>query len=203
MLQAVTTIEGMKSLIGEEISVGSWVQVTQEQVNAFADVTGDHQYIHVDPERARQTMFGGTVAHGYLTLSMLPLLGREREGVKIELGGRMAVNYGLNRVRFPNPVPVGKRVRVRSKLLGVEEINPGKGPNGKPEAVQLVYQQTVDAPRSPAWWQKRSRGSTSSTTVAPKQRTTRDMTGLDIAGSTPGGGGARSTPPAPGFGSRR
>jgi acyl dehydratase len=144
MPEAVTTIEGLKSLIGEEISVGSWVQVTQEQVNAFADVTGDHQYIHVDPERARQTMFGGTVAHGYLTLSMLPLLGREREGVKIDLGGRMAVNYGLNRVRFPNPVPVGKRVRVRSKLLGVEEINPGKGPDGKPEAVQLVYQQTVD-----------------------------------------------------------
>jgi acyl dehydratase len=75
---------------------------------------------------------------------MLPLLGREREGVKIDLGGRMAVNYGLNRVRFPNPVPVGKRVRVRSKLLGVEEINPGKGPDGNPEAVQLVYQQTVD-----------------------------------------------------------
>ena len=144
MLEEVTTIEGLKSLIGEEISVGSWVQVTQEQVNAFADVTGDHQYIHVDPERARQTMFGGTVAHGYLTLSMLPLLGREREGVKIDLGGRMAVNYGLNRVRFPNPVPVGKRVRVRSKLLGVEEINPGKGPDGNPEAVQLVYQQTVD-----------------------------------------------------------
>jgi acyl dehydratase len=144
MPEAVTTIEGLKPLIGEEISVGSWVQVTQEQVNAFADVTGDHQYIHVDPERARHTMFGGTVAHGYLTLSMLPLLGREREGVKIELGGRMAVNYGLNRVRFPNPVPVGKRVRVRSKLLGVEEINPGKGPDGKPEAVQLVYQQTVD-----------------------------------------------------------
>jgi acyl dehydratase len=144
MPEAVTTIEGLKSLIGEEISVGSWVQVTQEQVNAFADVTGDHQYIHVDPERARQTMFGGTVAHGYLTLSMLPLLGREREGVKIDLGGRMSVNYGLNRVRFPNPVPVGKRVRVRSKLLGVEEINPGKGPDGKPEAVQLVHQQTVD-----------------------------------------------------------
>src|SRR5438270_12622088 len=117
MPETVTTIEGLKSLIGQEISIGSWVEVTQDRVNAFADVTGDHQYIHVDPERARQTMFGGTVAHGYLTLSMLPLLGREREGVRIELGGRMAVNYGLNRVRFPNPVPVGKRVRVRSKLL--------------------------------------------------------------------------------------
>lgn len=144
MPEAVTTIEGLKSLIGQEITVGKWVEVTQDRVNAFADVTGDHQYIHVDPARARQTMFGGTVAHGYLTLSMLPLLGQEREGVKIDLGGRMAVNYGLNRVRFPHPVPVGKRVRVRSKLLGVEEINPGKGPSGGPEAIQLVYQQTVD-----------------------------------------------------------
>jgi acyl dehydratase len=144
MPQEVQTIDELKQLIGQEIGAGQWVEITQERVNAFADVTGDHQYIHVDPERARKTMFGGTVAHGYLTLSMLPLLGQEREGVRINLGGRMGVNYGLNRVRFPAPVPVGKRIRVRSTLLNVEEIKPGAGPGGKPEAVQLTYQQTVD-----------------------------------------------------------
>jgi acyl dehydratase len=89
-------------------------------------------------------MFGGTIAHGYLTLSLLPLLGRERVGVQLNLGGRLAVNYGLNRLRFPAPVPVGKRVRLRSKLLGVDEVKPGVGPGGGPEAVQLTYQQTVE-----------------------------------------------------------
>jgi acyl dehydratase len=142
--QEVQTIAELKSFIGQEVGVGSWLEITQDQVNAFADLTGDHQYIHVDPERARKTMFGGTIAHGYLTLSLLPLLGREREGVRLNLGGRMAVNYGLNRLRFPGPVPVGKRVRLHSKLLHVEEIKPGAGPGGGPEAVQLTYQQTVE-----------------------------------------------------------
>ena len=144
MPQHVQTIEELKALLGRELAVGTWVQITQEQVNAFADLTGDHQYIHVDPERARKTMFGGTIAHGYLTLSLLPLLGRDREGVRIDLSGRMAINYGLNRVRFPGPVPVGKRIRLRSKLLNVEEINPGAGPDGKPQAVQLTQEQTVE-----------------------------------------------------------
>src|SRR5262249_29039422 len=144
MPREVKTIDELKTLVGDEIGVGPWVEITQDRVNAFADVTGDHQYIHVDPERARQTMFGGTIAHGYLTLSILPLLGQEREGVRIDLGGRMAVNYGLNRVRFPAPVPVGKRVRLRSKLLNVEDVNPGKGPNGGPAAVQMTHQQTVE-----------------------------------------------------------
>jgi acyl dehydratase len=144
MPEKVETIDGLKALVGEETGVGPWVEITQDRVNAFADVTGDHQYIHVDPERARQTMFGGTIAHGYLTLSLLPTLGQGREGVQIDLHGRMAVNYGLNRVRFPAPVPVGKRIRLRSKLLNVEEINPGAGPNGGPQALQLTYEQTVE-----------------------------------------------------------
>jgi acyl dehydratase len=144
MPQHVQTIEELKALLGREVGVGQWVQITQEQVNAFADLTGDHQYIHVDPERARKTMFGGTIAHGYLTLSLLPLLGRDREGVRIDLSGRMAINYGLNRVRFPGPVPVGKRIRLRTKLLNVEEINPGAGPDGKAQAVQLTQEQTVE-----------------------------------------------------------
>ena len=134
--RTVTTIDELKELIGQELSVGQWVEITQERVNQFADVTGDHQYIHVDPERAKNTFFGGTIAHGYLTLSLLPLLGKDREGVRVDLGGTMAVNYGVDRVRFPAPVPVGKRVRMRSKLLSVDEI----GEN----AVQMKYQQTVE-----------------------------------------------------------
>src|SRR5258708_6440501 len=107
----------------------------QERVNQFAELTGDHQYIHVDPERAAKTPFGGTIAHGYLTLSIQPLLGRDREGVKMELGGRMAVNMGTNRVRFPGPVPVGKRIRLHTKLLSVEEGD---------KYVQIVNEQTVE-----------------------------------------------------------
>ena len=134
--RTVTTVEELKELVGQELSVGQWVEITQERVNQFADVTGDHQYIHVDPERASKTFFGGTIAHGYLTLSLLPLLGKDREGVRVDLGGKMAVNYGVDRVRFPAPVPVGKRVRMRSKLLEVNEIND--------KCVQMKYQQTVE-----------------------------------------------------------
>jgi acyl dehydratase len=144
MPQEVQTIEQARALVGQELGAGRWVEITQEQVNAFADLTGDHQYIHVDPERAAGTMYGGTIAHGYLTLALLPLLGRERDGVRLNLGGRMAVNYGLNRVRFPEPVRVGKRIRLRTTLLSVEEVNPGEGPGGAPQAAQLVYQQTVE-----------------------------------------------------------
>jgi acyl dehydratase len=140
----VTTIEELRSLVGQELGIGPWVLIDQDRVNAFADVTCDHQYIHVDPERARQTLFGGTVAHGYLTLSLLPWLSSERDGVRINVGGRMSVNYGMNRVRFPAPVPVGKRIRLRTTLLNVEEIKPDAGPNGKPEAVQLTMNQTVE-----------------------------------------------------------
>jgi acyl dehydratase len=120
--RVVRTVAELKELVGQEIGVGDWVEITQERVNLFADATGDHQYIHVDPERAAQTFFGGTIAHGYLTLSLLPMLGQGRKGVKIQLGGKMGVNYGLNKVRFTAPVRVGKRIRVRTKLLAVEEI---------------------------------------------------------------------------------
>ena len=118
----VTTVEELKKYIGQEVSVGQWLLITQEMVNAFADATGDHQFIHVDPERAKQTMFSGTVAHGYFTLSMLAgHLTKDSVGLKVKLGGRMAVNYGFNKVRFVAPVPVGKRIRVHRKLTGVEE----------------------------------------------------------------------------------
>jgi acyl dehydratase len=120
--RVVTTVEELKGLIGQEIGVSDWLEITQERVNQFADATGDHQYIHVDPERAATTFFGGTIAHGYLTLSLIPALSGTRKGVKIDLGGKMGVNYGLNKVRFTSPIPVGKRIRSRTTLLAVEEI---------------------------------------------------------------------------------
>jgi acyl dehydratase len=135
--RVVTTVTELKSLIGQELGVSDWLEITQERVNQFADATGDHQYIHVDPERAKTTFFGGTVAHGYLTLSLIPYLSSQRkEGVKINLGGRMGVNYGLNKVRFTAPVPVGKRIRARHKLLAVEEIGD--------RAVQTTWQVTIE-----------------------------------------------------------
>jgi len=109
------SLETFKSLVGKEIGVSDWLRVTQERVNAFADATGDHQWIHVDPERAkRESPFGGPIAHGFLTLSLLPFLNEEAmpkpEGIK------MGVNYGLNKVRFVSPVPVGSNVRARTVL---------------------------------------------------------------------------------------
>ncbi len=134
--RTVETIQELKPLVGHELGVGHWVQITQERVNAFADLTGDHQYIHVDPERAAATPFGGTIAHGFLMLSLLPLLRRDWEGIKVDLHPRVGINYGLNRVRFISPVRVGKRIRLRTKLLGVDEA----GPN----VYQMTYQQTVE-----------------------------------------------------------
>jgi acyl dehydratase len=132
----VTSVEDLKRYIGKEISVSAWQEITQERINQFADATGDHQYIHVDPERAATTFFGGTIAHGYLTLSMTHPSGEHAEGIKIDLGGKLAVNYGLNRVRFPAPVPVDSRVRQRVVLTNVEEIGE--------QAVQLTHTRTVE-----------------------------------------------------------
>jgi acyl dehydratase len=133
--RVVRSVAELKELVGQVTGVGQWFTITQERVNQFAELTGDHQYIHVDPERASKTPFGGTIAHGYMTLSIQPLLSREREGVRMELGGKMAVNMGTNRVRFPGPVPVGKRVRLHTKLLSVEESE---------KYVEIVNQQTVE-----------------------------------------------------------
>ena len=119
-----------------ELGTSDWLEVTQERVNLFADATGDHQYIHVDPDRASQTFFGGTIAHGYLTLSLIPELNKTRSGVQIDLGGKMAVNYGVNKVRFPAPVRVGSKIRLRTTLSDVQEIGD--------DAVQMTYQQTME-----------------------------------------------------------
>ncbi len=118
-------LEILKGRIGEESPPGDWVEITQEMVNKFADATGDHQWIHVDVERAKKGPFGTTIAHGQLTLSILGLIGRssapsDTSAQRIE-GQKMGINYGFNRVRFPSPVPVGSKVRARRTLKSVEE----------------------------------------------------------------------------------
>ncbi|MBR0552338.1 MaoC family dehydratase [Sphingomonadaceae bacterium LXI357] len=105
--------------------VSDWVEVTQEMIDKFADATGDHQFIHVDPERAKQTPFGGTIAHGFLTLSLMPLLASKTDQPPIK-DVKMGVNYGGNKVRFLQPVRSGKRVRGRFKLLSLDEKRPGQ-----------------------------------------------------------------------------
>jgi acyl dehydratase len=137
-------VSALKSLEGQELGEGDWITISQEQVDAFATLTGDTQYIHVDPERAAGTPFGGTIAHGYLTLALLPRLNAERADPRLDLGGRMRVNYGLNRVRFPAPVRTGSRIRLRTRLLAIEEVNPGARLGGLPQAVQLALQQTIE-----------------------------------------------------------
>jgi acyl dehydratase len=118
----LTGLDEVKAHLGEELGVSEWHPVTQEDINTFADVTGDHQFIHVDVEKAKQTPFGGTIAHGYYTLSLAPML--QAEIFTME-GFAFAVNYGLNRLRFPSPLPVGSSVRMRAKLAGLEDIAGG------------------------------------------------------------------------------
>lgn len=113
---------GLKELIGQHLGYSDYVTVTQEQVNIFADATGDHQWIHIDVERATAGPFGGPIAHGYLTLSLGPVLLPQIFTVS---GFSMGVNYGCNKVRFPSPVPVGSSLRGGVKLLNVEEIANG------------------------------------------------------------------------------
>jgi acyl dehydratase len=107
--------------VGQTYGPSSWIEVPQEKIDAFAAATGDHQWIHVDPERARGGPFGTTIAHGYLTLSLLPVA----TGEVVPSTGRMGINYGLNRVRFPAPVPVGSRVRASFEVLEVEPFEGG------------------------------------------------------------------------------
>src|SRR5947209_8163641 len=110
----VDGVEGVLGLVGQHLGHSDWVTITQEQVNQFADATGDHQWIHVDPERAaKESPFGGPIAHGYLTLSLLPSLMPQ---LLETTGFRMGVNYGTEKVRFPSPVPVGSRVRAGATL---------------------------------------------------------------------------------------
>ena len=130
----VATIEEIQGRVGSEIGVSDWLLVDQARIDAFADITEDHQFIHVDPERAAKTPFRGTVAHGFLTLS---LLSRMAEGVMLRPDSlRMAVNYGFDKVRFMGPVRSGKRVRGRFRMLSAEEKRASQW--------QITYEVTVE-----------------------------------------------------------
>ena len=122
MTTTIDGINGLEKLVGEHLGYSEWHQVTQEQVNLFADATGDHQWIHVDVERAKAGPFGGPIAHGYLTLSLAPTLLSEIMRVD---GVAMGINYGLNKLRFPSPVPVGAKVRAGATLAAVEPVSGG------------------------------------------------------------------------------
>jgi acyl dehydratase len=126
------SLDDLRKAIGTEVGLSDWLEIDQARINMFADATEDHQWIHIDPAKAAQGPFGTTVAHGYLTLSLLPRLS---EGVVTVAGVRMGVNYGLNKVRFPAPVPVGSRVRARYELLSVDDVEGG---------VQVVNRVTIE-----------------------------------------------------------
>jgi len=121
-MRTFAKLADLQPLVGQHIADSDWIEVTQERIQLFADATNDHQWIHVDVERAKAGPFGAPIAHGFMTLSLLPEMGASAMEV---LDARMGVNYGLNRVRFPAPVPAGSRVRGRFKLLGFETIEGG------------------------------------------------------------------------------
>jgi acyl dehydratase len=119
-MKTFETLAELAACQGQEVAVSDWIEVTQERVNQFAQATGDHQWIHVDPERAKAGPFGAPIAHGFLTLSMLPVFFEKSFKVTQT---RMGVNYGLNKVRFTSPVPVGSRLRARMTLLQAQPID--------------------------------------------------------------------------------
>ena len=132
-MNAVTLrLSELEGRVGQEVAVSPWYRITQERIAAFADATDDHQWIHVDPARARSGPFGGTIAHGFLTLSLLPELMHQAVHVA---DGKMGVNYGLNRLRFTSPVPSGASVRARFTLAKLEKIDGG---------VQITWNVTVE-----------------------------------------------------------
>ena len=122
-MRVFSTFEEIEESTGEEIGTSDWVEITQDRIDRFADATGDHQWIHVDVERAKEGPFGGTIAHGYLTVSLLPWLGGQV--FEVDAPGAM-LNYGLNKVRFPSPVKVGSRVRAKVAVGEVTEIPAGR-----------------------------------------------------------------------------
>lgn len=132
-MKTFQTIADLSACVGQEVAVSDWLLITQQQVNLFADATGDHQWIHVDPEKAAAGPFGGPIAHGFLTLSLIP---KFFESTFEIVGSRMGVNYGLNKVRFTSPVPVGSRLRACMKLLASQPIDN--------DGVQMTWEVTVE-----------------------------------------------------------
>ncbi|MEV7321061.1 MaoC family dehydratase [Streptomyces sp. NPDC093970] len=117
-----TSPDELRTAVGEQLGHTDWVEIDQKRIDLFAEATGDHQWIHVDPERAAAGPFGTTIAHGYLTLSLLPLFGPQL--IEVE-GVKMGVNYGTEKVRFPAPVPVGSRLRATATITGVTDVTGG------------------------------------------------------------------------------
>ena len=128
----LTGLDEVKSHVGKELGVSDWLEVTQETINRFAEVTGDDQWIHLDVERAKQSPFGGTIAHGYYVLSLAPRFSYDMFTFE---GFGYGLNYGLNRVRFPAPMPVGGKVRMRARLMAVDEI-----PGGAQITIELTFE---------------------------------------------------------------
>ncbi len=122
-MRTFTTFDELTAAVGEDLGASDWLEIAQDRVDAFADTTGDHQWIHVDVEKAKDGPFGGTIAHGYLTLSLVPFLGSQV--FSLETPGAK-LNYGVNKVRFPHPLRVGKRVRSHVSIVAVDDIPSGK-----------------------------------------------------------------------------
>ncbi len=133
MTTTIDGIDGLKAMVGKHLGHSDWLEITQDRVNRFADATGDHQWIHVDPERAKDGPFGGPIAHGYLTLSLGPMLSPQVVRVS---GVSMAVNYGTEKVRFPSPVPVGSKLRLGLELVSVLDRADG--------SVQVVMRSVIE-----------------------------------------------------------
>lgn len=132
-MRTIASVEELKSLIEQEVAVTDWFEISQERVNLFAEATGDHQWIHLDVERSRkESPYGTTIAHGFLTLSLLPMIMQSAISMP---GAKLSVNYGLNKVRFPGPVPVGSKVRGRLFLQDVEDIEGG---------IQISWKVTIE-----------------------------------------------------------
>jgi acyl dehydratase len=141
-MKVIGSIDEALQLIGQELGVSDWTGIDQKRIDAFADVTGDHQWIHVDPDRAgAESPYGATIAHGFLTLSLIP--GLSKANYRVE-NAKIGINYGLNRVRFLAPVPVGSRIRLRSELVDATKVDD--------TTVDLLVRQTVelDGSKKPA-----------------------------------------------------
>ena len=136
MATTIDGIDGLKAAVGKHVGYSDWHEITQDRINAFAEATGDHQWIHVDPEKAKDGPFGRTIGHGYLTLSLAPWLMSE---VLQVTGMAMGLNYGLNKLRFPNPVPVGAKLRMGAALASVEDVGGG----GVQAAIDLTDRKSV------------------------------------------------------------
>jgi acyl dehydratase len=133
-MKVISSIDDAVGLVGQELGVGEWKEIDQKRIDAFADVTEDHQWIHIDVERAKtESPYGTTIAHGFLTLSMIPKLSKDNFQVE---NAKMAINYGLNKVRFLAAVPSGARIRARSELVDATKVNDG--------VVNLTVRQTIE-----------------------------------------------------------